>query len=110
MKYNHICFTAYDYRAINITANVYAGGFVAPNFYFFGAYSDGIQEQREGLVLLLEIIESELDPRDVGNVSLSRSAYLIRINDSGTSKSCGLIHAPYQTLTSTIKSYALMHH
>ncbi len=75
-----------------MTANVYAGGFVGPNFYFFGAYSDGTPEPREGLVFLLEIVESELDPRDVGNVSLSRSAYLVRINDSGMSKSCGLIH------------------
>ena len=37
-------------------------------------------------MLFLEIIESELDPRDVGNASLSRSAYLVRINDSGMSQ------------------------
>ena len=98
MKHNHICFTAYDYRAIDITADFYAGGFGGPTLYFFGAYSDGIPEQREGLVLLLEIVESELDPRDVGNVSLSRSAYLVRINDTGIStsinkyKSCTLMH------------------
>ena len=54
-----------------------------PNFFPLAAFPDGIPEQMEGFVLFLEIIESELDPRDVGNVSLSRSAYLVRINDSG---------------------------
>lgn len=48
------------------------------------AYQDGEAEQLEGFILFLEIEESELDPRDVGNVSVSRSAYLIRINQSGT--------------------------
>ena len=48
------------------------------------AYQDGEAEQLEGFILYLEIDESELDPRDVGNVSLSRSAYLVRINQSGT--------------------------
>ena len=82
----------YDYFPINTTDNSFADGFNAfPNLYFLEAYSDGIQEQREGLVLFLEIIESELDPRDVGNVSLSRSTYLVRINDACMSKSCGII-------------------
>ena len=34
--------------------------------------------------MFLDIIESDLDPRDVGQVSLERSSYLIRINESGT--------------------------
>jgi hypothetical protein len=61
-----------------------AGGvFLAP-YLSLDAYQDGIAEQSEGFVLLLEIEESELDPRDVGSVSLSRSVYLVRINQSGT--------------------------
>ena len=60
-----------------------AGGvFISPDLSI-EAYQDGIAEQSEGFVLLLEIDESELDPRDVGNVSLSRSVYLVRINQSG---------------------------
>lgn len=85
MKYSHDVnfFAAYDYLAINTTDNAYAGGFVSPNLYLLAAFLDGIPEQMEGFVFFLEIVESELDPRDVGNVSLSRSAYLVRINDSG---------------------------
>ena len=60
-----------------------AGGFFIPPYLSLEAYQDGIAEQSEGLVLLLEIDESKLDPRDVGNVSLSRSVYLVRINQSG---------------------------
>ena len=60
-----------------------AEGFFDPPELYLEAYQDGIAEQSEGFVLLLEIDESELDPRDVGNVSLSRSVYLIRINQSG---------------------------
>ena len=66
-----------------MTERAFAGGFVFPNFFLLAAFLDGIPEQTEGFVLFLEIIESELDPRDVGNVSLSRSVYLVRINDSG---------------------------
>ena len=73
----------YDHSDINETKRVYAGGFVVAPFVLLETFSDGISEQTEGSVLFLEIIESELDPRDVGNVSLSRSAYLVRINDSG---------------------------
>ena len=36
----------------------------------------------------MDIIESDLDPRDVGQVSLERSAYLIRINESGMYVCC----------------------
>lgn len=71
----------YDYSPINITQEVYAGDSILPTFFFLEPFVDGIAEGTEGFVLFLQIIESELDPRDVGNVSLSRSAYLIRIND-----------------------------
>ena len=60
-----------------------AGGFFIPSYLSLEAYQDGIAERSEGFVLLLEIDESELDPRDMGNVSLSRSVYLVRINQSG---------------------------
>ena len=46
-------------------------------------YNDGIAEDVEGLILFLEVIESQLDPRDVGQVQLTRSAYLITISQSG---------------------------
>ena len=44
------------------------------------AYIDGLPEETEGLVVYLELDESELDPRDVGQIALERSTYLIRIN------------------------------
>jgi hypothetical protein len=46
------------------------------------AYIDGLPEEVEGLVVYLDLVESELDPRDVGQVALERSTYLIRINQS----------------------------
>ena len=46
------------------------------------AYIDGLAEKIEGLVVYLELVESELDSRDVGQVALERSTYLIRINQS----------------------------
>ena len=85
--YNHnTSFAAYDYPAINATEDFFAGGFSLPVYFHLLAHSDGVVEQREGFVLFLEIQESKLDPRDVGNVSLSRSAYLVRINDTGLSR------------------------
>ena len=75
----------YDYQPLNLTLSVLAGvGFgVELPFLFIETYGDGLREDIEGLVLFLEIQESGLDPRDVGNVSLSRSAYLLRINQTG---------------------------
>ena len=46
------------------------------------AYIDGLAEEPEGLVVYLQLEESELDPRDVGQVALERDTYLIRINPS----------------------------
>ena len=68
---------------MDATLSGLAGGFIFPPTLSLDAYQDGVAEQSEGFVLLLEIEESELDPRDVGNVSLSRSVYLVRINQSG---------------------------
>lgn len=47
-------------------------------------YIDGIAEEPEGLVAYLDLEESDLDPRDVGQVALERSTYLVRINPSST--------------------------
>ena len=76
-------YIAYDYEEVDTTLSGLAGGFFAPPSLSLNAYQDGVAEQLEGFVLLLEIVQSELDGRDVGNVSLSRSAYLVRINQSG---------------------------
>ena len=59
-------------------------GFVGSAFgLLFPIYDDGIAEDVEGLVLSLEVLESELDPRDVDFVNLPRSAYIIAIYPSG---------------------------
>jgi hypothetical protein len=77
-------YAVFDYEAVDTTINGFAGGiFISPSLSL-DAYQDGEAEQLEGFVLYLEIVESELDPRDVGNVSVSRPAYLVRINQSGT--------------------------
>ena len=49
----------------------------------FPIYDDGIAEDVEGLVLSLEVLGLELDPRDVDFVNLPRSAYIIAIYPSG---------------------------
>ena len=77
-------FVEYDYRNLNSTFSVYAGGTFSPSFLEIVTYYDGVTENLEGFVLFLEIAEPELDERDVGNVSLSRSTYLLRINQTGT--------------------------
>ena len=73
----------YDYRSINRTISPTAGSL---EYYdiTLDAYLDGLPEELEGFVLYLDVIESELDPRDVGQVNLSRSVYLVVINQSGT--------------------------
>ena len=74
----------FDYEAVDTTVLGLTGVMVDSSSLELNAYQDGEAEQLEGFVLFLEIAESELDPRDVGNVSVSRSAYLVRINQSGT--------------------------
>ena len=73
-----------DYQSIETTLSEFAGGFVSPGFFSFEVYEDGVAEEVEGFVLFLEVLESELDERDVGQVDLARAAYLVRINQSGT--------------------------
>jgi hypothetical protein len=74
--------TAYDYRTIDTTVSLTAGS--SENYELtFDAYLDGLAEELEGFVLYLDVVESELDPRDVGLVNLSRSVYLVVINQSG---------------------------
>lgn len=81
-----LCYAEYDYDfGLNENFAVthpqgfigVAGGLLIP------IYDDGIAEDVEGLVLFLEVLESELDPRDVDFVNLPRSAYIIVINPSG---------------------------
>jgi hypothetical protein len=74
----------FDYETVDTTISGITGDVVISPSLTLDAYQDGEAEQSEGFVLYLEIIDSELDPRDVGNVSVSRSAYLVRINQSGT--------------------------
>ena len=76
---------------MNTTLPGLAGGSFSPPSLSLNAYQDGVAEESEGFVLYLEIVESELDPRDVGSVSVSRSAYLIRINQSSTTVLCMLM-------------------
>ena len=76
--------TVYDYRTIDRTISLTAGSPEYSNYELtLDAYLDGLAEELEGFVLYLDVIESELDPRDVGQVSLSRSVYLVVINQSG---------------------------
>ena len=51
--------------------------------FIFPIYDDGIAEDVEGLVLSLQVLGLELDPRDVDFVNLPRSAYIIAIYPSG---------------------------
>ena len=76
---------------MNTTLPGLAGGSFSPPSLSLNAYQDGVAEESEGFILYLEIVESELDPRDVGSVSVSRSAYLIRINQSSTTVLCMLM-------------------
>ena len=73
----------YDYDSINTTLRLEVGGLLFPEIIFLKAYEDGVAEEVEGFVLYLDLVESELDSRDVGFVNISRNAYLIRINESG---------------------------
>lgn len=77
---------AYDFESVNTTIAGLAGGIFFLPSLSLDAYQDGLLEQLEGFVLYLEIVQSELDDRDVGNASLSRSTYLVRINQSGVLK------------------------
>ena len=74
----------YDYRSLDTVQRVSANNFSSQFYISLEAYSDGLREGREGFVLRLDLDESELDPRDVGHVSLSRSVYIFEIIDSGT--------------------------
>ena len=66
-----------------MTFTLFAGGSVPQQFFFIETYVDGVRENTEGYVLYLDIIEADLDPRDLGQVNLSRSVYLVRIEPSG---------------------------
>ena len=73
----------YDYRGLDTTVSVSGTGIIPSFVVPFETYQDGVREGAEGLVLYLDIDESELDPRDVGEVSLDRSFYLVRITELG---------------------------
>ena len=61
----------------------FGGLFYSGRGFLIPVYDDGIDEDVEGLIIFLEVMESELDPRDVGQIDLIRSAYLIRISPTG---------------------------
>ena len=71
----------YDYRPYDMTLNLTVG---VNQYFFIEPYADGVPEDLEGFVLFVELLESELDSRDVGYVTLPRSTYIVRINDTGT--------------------------
>lgn len=73
----------YDYVSINTIRHLTIGFLIYHEELDLRAYEDGEAEESEGFVLYLDLVESELDPRDVGLVNISRNAYLIRINESG---------------------------
>ena len=52
-------------------------------YYSLPVYEDGLDENVEGFVLYLDVSESEVDTRDVGQVDLNRVALLVTINQSG---------------------------
>ena len=62
--------------------DVFAGNPLAQFYVPLEAYLDGVREGMEGFLLYLDVSESDLDPRDVGAISLERSVYLVRIADS----------------------------
>ena len=53
------------------------------NFVFIETYEDGVSEDLEGFIIMLDLLESALDPRDVDYVSIPRSVFIVRINDTG---------------------------
>ena len=81
--HNFFYYTEYDYDfrgSATVVHSAGVGGVFHP--FFIPVYDDGISEDVEGLVLFFEVLESELDPRDVDFISHSRSTYLIVINPS----------------------------
>ena len=62
--------------------DVFAGNPLAEFDVPLEAYLDGVREGVEGFLLYLDVSKSDLDPRDVGAISLERSVYLVRIADS----------------------------
>ena len=82
--HNFFYYAEYDYDLRGSATVVSRGGqdrFI--HSLFIPVYDDGIAEDVEGLVLFFEVLESELDPRDVDFISFNRSTYLIVINPSG---------------------------
>lgn len=76
---------AFDY---NNTVQVipFPPGGIVPDlhqYYLLPIYEDGLEEDTEGFVLYMDVVESQLDPRDVGQIDLARTAYLVTINQSG---------------------------
>ena len=76
-------YAEYDYDFRGSATVVHHAGQGRIIHSFIPVYDDGIAEDVEGLVLFFEVLESELDPRDVDFISFSRSTYLIVINPSG---------------------------
>ena len=60
---------------------VQAGAPLPPQMVQIFTFEDTLPENTEGFIAFLELQESELDARDIGQVELVRSAYLVRINE-----------------------------
>ena len=72
-----------DFGAFSMRYAVRAGLPLPPQAVEILTLPDSSPEGTEGFIVFVEVQESELDERDVGQVELIRSAYLIRINPSG---------------------------
>ena len=86
-----LCATEFDFiTAFDVENLLIRGQLPIPQqlLYNFIVTEDGVNEDTEGFVLLLEVPESELDERDVGRIDLERSSYLVRINPSGIVVAC----------------------
>ncbi len=72
-----------DPSAQTIDLNPINRFFVAPvlNLFEYSTSLDGLDEDEECLLFVLSINETELDPRDVGQVDLSNNVALLRIID-----------------------------
>ena len=80
-----ISLAAFDYNNSAPLFPFPGGGFVPELFqpFLLSIYEDGLKEDTEGLILFVDVPESLLDPRDVGQIDLERNVYLVTINDSG---------------------------
>ena len=63
-------------------------GFSISDTVTFNFVLDGLREGTECLVVVLSVNETELDPRDQGQVEISNGVALVRILDEDIGKQC----------------------